>query len=262
MKNKIHTGLRPRFSLSWNKPISCIIPTYNEEKTIVGVIKTCLRVPQIKEIIIVNDGSQDKTLKKLQPLKNKIKIINFPQNHGKGYAVAQGIKAAHYNYLIFLDADLINFQPHYLLSLFQPVLENQVDMTIAAPVSFYNPYYHSWPLSGQRCLKKSFLINSIKEIGKTGYGLETFLNEKMKGKKIAVIPWFSSKPLHLTKINKQKDWVKAYVKETFQVFRQTIINKQSSYRKKIEMKFIRSLASYFKVNYQRLKDYLLEDLEE
>ena len=219
-------------------------------------------MPQIKEIIIVNDGSRDQTLKKLKSFKNKIKIINLSKNHGKGYAIAQGVKAAHYNHLVFIDADLINIQPHHLLSLFQPVLNDQIDMTIAVAISFYNPYYYSWPLSGQRCLKKDSLIKSIKKIEKSGYGLETLLNEKLKKKRIAVIPWFSSKPLHLKKIYKQKDWMKTYVKEAFQVFRQTIANQKSSYRKKIETKFIRNLASYFKVNYQRLKDYLLEDFEE
>jgi len=245
-----------------NKSISCIIPAYNEEKTIAGVVKVCLKVPQIKEIIVVNDGSRDQTLKKLQPLKCKIKIISYSQNQGKGYAVAQGIRAACYPFLLFLDADLINLKPHHLYSLVQPVLNNQVDMTIAVAVSFYNPYYRSWPLSGQRCLKKNLLIESIKKIEKSGYGLETLLNEKLKKKRVAVIPWFSPKPLHLKKIYKQRDWMKTYVKEAFHVFRQTITNQKSSYQKKIEIKFIRNLASYFKVNYQRLKDYLLEDFEE
>ena len=247
------------------KLVSVIIPAFNEEKTVAEVVKVCLKTPEVGEIIVVNDGSRDKTKEKLKAFRDgdKVKAINLPKNHGKGYAVAQGIRAARYDYLLFLDADLINLYSHHLASLVWPVLDNQADMTIAAPASFYNPYYRSWPLSGQRCLKKSFLNEKIiKKMEKTGYGLEIFLNELMKEKRIAVVPLFSSKPLHLGKINKQKNWINAYAKETFQVFRQTVANQRSSYQGKMKTSFLRNLAVYLKVNYKRLRDYLLEDFEE
>ena len=97
---------------------------------------------------------------------------------------------------------------------------------------------------------------------KTGYGLEVFLNELMKKKRVVVIPWVSDKPLHLGKINKQKNWISVYAKETFQVFRQTVANQRSSYQGKMKTSFLRNLAVYLKVNYKRLRDYLLEDFEE
>ena len=247
------------------KLVSVIIPAFNEEKTVAEVVKVCLKTPEVGEIIVVNDGSQDKTKERLQVFrdKDKIKVVNLPKNRGKGYAVAQGIKRARYDYLLFLDADLINLQPHYLASLFWPVLANQADMTIAVSVSFYSPYYRSWPLSGQRCLKRnSFNSRIIKKMEKTGYGLEVFLNELMKKKRVVVIPWVSDKPLHLGKINKQKNWINAYAKETFQVFRQTVANQRSSYQEKMKTSFLRNLAVYLKVNYKRLRDYLLEDFEE
>ncbi len=247
------------------KLVSVIIPAFNEEKTVAEVVKVCLKTPEVGEIIVVNDGSQDKTKERLQVFrdKNKVKVVNLPKNRGKGYAVAQGIRAARYDYLLFLDADLINLQPHYLASLFWPVLANQADMTIAVSVSFYSPYYRSWPLSGQRCLKRnSFNSRIIKKMEKTGYGLEVFLNELMKKKRVVVIPWVSDKPLHLGKINKQKNWISVYAKETFQVFRQTVANQRSSYQGKMKTSFLRNLAVYLKVNYKRLRDYLLEDFEE
>jgi len=245
-----------------NKNISCIIPAYNEEKTITGVVKVCLKVPQIKEIIVVDDGSHDQTPKKLQSLKHKIKIISYSQNQGKGYAVTQGIKTACYPYLLFLDADLINLKPHHIYSLIQPILKNQADMTIAALVSPNNPYYRSWPFSGQRCLKKKDLITLLGKIEKTRYGLEVFLNEKFREKRVIVVPLVSSSPLHLVKPSKQKDWVTAYIKEVWDIFLQTLSIRKSSYRKKIKIEFAHDLASYLKINYRRIKDYLLEDLEE
>ena len=247
------------------KLVSVIIPAFNEEKTVAEVVKVCLKTPEVGEIIVVNDGSQDKTKERLQVFrdKDKVKVVNLPKNHGKGYAVARGIMAACYDYLLFLDADLINLCSHHLASLVWPVLDNQADMTIAAPASFYNPYYRSWPLSGQRCLKKSFLNEKIiKKMEKTGYGLEIFLNELMKGKRVVVIPWVSDKPLHLKKISKQQNWVKNYTRETFEVFRQTIANQRGSYQEKMKTSFLHNLAAYLKVSYEHLKSYLLEDFEE
>lgn len=244
------------------KLVSVIIPAFNEEKTVAKVVKVCLKTPEVGEIIVVNDGSQDKTKERLQVFrdKDKVKVVNLPKNRGKGYAVAQGIKKARYDYLLFLDADLINLQPHYLASLSWPVLNNQADMTIAAPSFFYSPYYLSWPLSGQRCLKKIFFSKeTVEKMEKTGYGLEVFLNELMKKKRVVVVPWVSDKPLHLKKVKKQQNWIKAYAKENFQVFRQTIANQRSSYQEKMKTGFLRSLAAYLKVSYQRLKDYLLEE---
>jgi len=247
------------------KMVSVIIPAFNEERTVAEVVKVCLKTPEVGEVIVINDGSQDKTKERLQVFrdKDKVKVVNLPKNRGKGYAVAQGIKGARYDYLLFLDADLINLQPYYLSSLSWPVLNNQADMTIAAPSFFYSPYYRSWPLSGQRCLKRnSFDSKIIKKIEKTGYGLEVFLNELMRRKKVAVIPWISNKPLHLKKVSKQKNWMKAYAQETFDVFRQTIASQRSSYQERMKTSFLHSLAVYLKVNYNRLRDYLLEDFEE
>ncbi|HRR05548.1 MAG TPA: glycosyltransferase family 2 protein, partial [Candidatus Woesebacteria bacterium] len=92
------------------KLVSVIIPAFNEEKTVAEVVKVCLKTPEVGEIIVVNDGSRDKTKEKLKAFrgKDKVKAINLSKNHGKGYAVAQGIRAARYDYLLFLDADLIN----------------------------------------------------------------------------------------------------------------------------------------------------------
>ncbi len=245
------------------KLVSVIIPAFNEEETIAEVVKVCLRTPEVGEVIVINDGSTDKTEEELWNFKDKIKVIGLSQNQGKGYAVAQGVKSARYDYLLFLDADLINLQPHYLASLFWPVLADQADMTIAVSVSFYSPYYRSWPLSGQRCLKRnSFNSRIIKKMEKTGYGLEVFLNELMKKKRVAVIPWVSDKPLHLKKISKQQNWVKNYTRETFEVFRQTIASQRGSYQEKMKTSFLHGLAAYLKVSYERLKSYLLEDFKE
>ena len=240
--------------------VTCVIPTYNEGRTVANVVKICLKIPEIDEVIVVDDGSKDDTLLKLNPFKEKIKIINLNKNYGKGYAVVQGVKAAHNSNILFLDADLINLEPHYLYSIIVPIIENQADMTIGAFISSKNLFYHiPWRFAGQRCIKKEYLIPLIKEIEKTNYGLEVFLNEKLKRKRVVVVPIIFYRKYHLVKPDKQKDWLIAYIREVWQVFQQTISVKSSSYREKIKSEFLHSLANYLKISYKRVKNLLIEE---
>ena len=91
-----------------NIKCSVIIPCYNSEKT----IRTCLKsIPKREdvEIIVINDGSIDKTigyLKNFQHFANKdMHIIDYKENKGVSYARNQGINRAKGEYLVFIDSD-------------------------------------------------------------------------------------------------------------------------------------------------------------
>jgi glycosyltransferase involved in cell wall biosynthesis len=86
---------------------SIIIPVYNGQQTIRKAIKSVLKQNLSKkyfEIIVVNDGSTDKTLDILKEYKNKIKIVN-QKKQGAIKAANAGFKKARAKYLIKLDAD-------------------------------------------------------------------------------------------------------------------------------------------------------------
>ncbi len=83
-----------------------IIPTYNNEKTLEKVILSTLEY--CTDIIVVNDGSTDKTGIILNNLQNKIDIVSLPKNRGKGAALRKGLKRAEesgFEFAITLDAD-------------------------------------------------------------------------------------------------------------------------------------------------------------
>ncbi|MGD9276212.1 MAG: glycosyltransferase family 2 protein [Candidatus Pacearchaeota archaeon] len=95
--------------------LSIIVPAYNEEKRIEKFAKDLIEFANEKledyEIIFVDDGSQDKTLKKLEDIRKissiaeKIRIITYQKNRGKGYAVRKGVLEAGGDNILFIDAD-------------------------------------------------------------------------------------------------------------------------------------------------------------
>jgi len=88
--------------------VSLLIPAYNEEQSIIDTIesaKLLFKNLKIKdfEIIVINDGSTDKT--KEYASKTGVKIITHPQNLGYGFSLKNGIKNAKFQSIIITDAD-------------------------------------------------------------------------------------------------------------------------------------------------------------
>ncbi len=84
--------------------ISIIIPAYNEEQNIEKAVKEMkkLNLKEKHEVVVVNDGSTDKTTEKA---KKAYQVVTYKQNQGKGYAMRKGIEKARGNKVIFTDAD-------------------------------------------------------------------------------------------------------------------------------------------------------------
>jgi len=76
--------------------VTAIVCAFNEEQTISGVVRTLIGAKEVDEVIIINDGSTDATSAKLKGFTNnsKVRIIEFPHNRGKGFAMAEGIEKA------------------------------------------------------------------------------------------------------------------------------------------------------------------------
>ena len=90
--------------------VSIIIPVYNEDKSILEVLKRIHATVDSQnnfEIIVINDGSTDNTLKVLEENKNLYnQLITYERNYGKGNAIKKGLEASKSKYIFFQDADL------------------------------------------------------------------------------------------------------------------------------------------------------------
>ena len=100
--------------------LSVIIPAYNEEKrisnTLLDIDKYLSEQDYSYEIIVVSDGSKDKTaaiVKKFSDLIKNLRLIDNKNNHGKGWVVRQGMLEAKGQYRLFMDADNATTIDHF-----------------------------------------------------------------------------------------------------------------------------------------------------
>ena len=107
-----------------------IMPFFNEENTLEIAVTNLVNEDFASEIILVNDGSNDKSYEIASSLQNKhkfIKLIESKENKGKGHALKLGINVASKKYIGVLDADL-EYSPNDLKNLFKEIDINNLDI--------------------------------------------------------------------------------------------------------------------------------------
>lgn len=128
-----------------NKKLSILIPVYNEEKTIFTILNK-INESKIEnfdfEVIVINDGSTDNTLKILQENQNLYdQLLNYEKNQGKGFAVKNGLKVVTGDYVIFQDADL-EYDPSDYIKFTSLINKLSVDIIIGSRFN-YSDYTRS-----------------------------------------------------------------------------------------------------------------------
>ena len=151
--------------------VSVIIPAYNEEETVAHVVDVVRKVSFVDEIIVVNDGSTDKTEEKA--LEAGAIVINHDVNKGKGEALNTGYREAECDIIAFIDADIYNLTSNKVEAMIRPILEGKTDITktkfsrasgrvtelTAKPLLnfFFPEISFEQPLSGQFAARKEIL---------------------------------------------------------------------------------------------------------
>jgi glycosyltransferase involved in cell wall biosynthesis len=173
--------------------ISCVIPTYNEESRIGNVLSIIASHPLVDEVIVVDDGSKDKTLDVVKRFPN-VKLLVHETNKGKSAAIYDGCKAARGEFLLFLDADLVGLTQKSIADLIEPVLSGKADVTI----SYRGNSPRLWKIvgfdyiSGERVFRKSLIESHLEKIlALPKFGLEVFLNKIIidSGAKVKIVAW-------------------------------------------------------------------------
>lgn len=113
--------------------LSVIIPVYNERSTLEEVLARVSQAPMEKEVIVVDDGSDDGTREILERLarnagpSDRLRIVFHERNRGKGAAVRTGMAQATGDWILIQDADL-EYDPRDYPMLLAPLLDGRADV--------------------------------------------------------------------------------------------------------------------------------------
>lgn len=171
---------------------AAILPAFNEEARIARVLEAMVRSPELSEILVVSDGSTDKTYEAAASVPG-VRAIRLPENRGKGAAMTAGALLTSADALLFMDADLQGLEPGHITDLVHPVLAGDAEMSVGV---FHGGRFLTDlaqrlapHISGQRCiLRDSFL--RARHVSELRYGVEMALyrHAQAEGLRIASVP--------------------------------------------------------------------------
>ena len=139
-----HPGLaaRERYKVSGRendrvqeKCLSVVVPIYNEEQTLEKIVSKVLKLPQLLEMVLVDDCSQDRTPEILRDLAARypdvIVTTRHAKNSGKTEALKTGFRLTRGDIVIVQDADL-EYDPAEIPDVIGPIMANQADVVFGS----------------------------------------------------------------------------------------------------------------------------------
>lgn len=164
--------------------ISVVIPLYNEEESLPELAQWIERVMNANgfsyEIIFVNDGSTDRSMRVIHELAEKnsaIHAISFSRNYGKSPALNSGFRRAQGDVVITMDADLQD-SPDEIPELYRMITEDGYDLVSGWKKKRYDPLSKTIPTKLFNATARK--VSGIKNLHDFNCGLKAYRNEVIK----------------------------------------------------------------------------------
>jgi len=190
---------------------TCIVPIYNEGRNIARVLTELTKLPFLKQIICVDDGSIDNSVSEIKEIKEnfpQILLLELPKNMGKAFAVKTGLDRAQSENILLFDADIQNISLEDIATSFKLFLAQQPDMLIlgrTCPNLLLRATRTDIILSGERWLKKRDLEMVFETLRFDKFALEIAINHFMEQNK-KTICWFQTSAENTFKTSKYGFW--------------------------------------------------------
>lgn len=181
--------------------LTVIIPVFNEKDSIKDIIKKVNEVNFQKEIILIDDGSTDGTLKIIKTDISDDNIIKLyhDKNQGKGAAIVTGLTKVTGDIVIIQDADM-EYDPNDYYALLEPIIRGDADVVYGSRLSGGAPQrvYLFWHLVGNKFLSfiTNILYNTTLTDMETGYKVfksEVIKSLHLKSKRFEIEPEITAK---------------------------------------------------------------------
>jgi len=138
--------------------LSVIVPVYNEQTTVRQLLTKLVKLSQVKEVVVVDDGSTDQTVHEITQVRSsKIRLFK-KQNAGKGSAVRLGLTKVTGDWVLIQDADL-EYDPADIPVMIEPILSGKAKIVFGS--RFLGPHLNLlfWHRAGNSLL--NFLVNVL-----------------------------------------------------------------------------------------------------
>jgi glycosyltransferase involved in cell wall biosynthesis len=165
--------------------LSVVMAVFNEEKTVVPVLKTVLQQRPVHEIIVVDDSSTDKTWSVLQEFvtgQPRVRLLQHEKNQGKGAALRTGLQHTAAPIVIIQDADFEYDPAEYYLML-NPILTGRADVVYGSRFGGQGAHrvLYYWHSVGNRLLTTLSNMGTNLNLGDMETCYKTFKREVLQG---------------------------------------------------------------------------------
>jgi glycosyltransferase involved in cell wall biosynthesis len=156
--------------------IDAVVPARNEETTVAAVVAACLGCTYVREVIVVDDGSEDATADVAAAA--GAKVVSRVGEGSKAHAMEAGVEATDADAILFVDADCLGLTSRHLDEICEPFDAGRAVMSLGwFDYGFWNPLVLRFaPTTGERVIPR-WVFEAVPPLKRAGYTIEIMINE-------------------------------------------------------------------------------------